>query len=84
MFTKEEIMKQLEEFQHIKGKIVTVHTSLKAVGEIEGGGDTLLSALIEFFAQDGGILCLPTHTWNSLVFDRRTNESCFFKPVYHY
>lgn len=76
MFTKEEIMKQLEEFQHIKGKIVTVHTSLKAVGEIEGGGDTLLSALIEFFAQDGGILCLPTHTWNSLVFDRRTNESC--------
>jgi aminoglycoside 3-N-acetyltransferase len=74
--TKLQILEQLEKFRHIKGKIVTVHTSLKAVGEIEGGGETLLDALIEFFACDGGLLCVPTHTWNSLVFDRRKAESC--------
>lgn len=76
IFTKEQIMKQLEGFKHIQGKIVTVHTSLKAVGEIEGGGEVLLDALIEFFTQGGGLLCVPTHTWDSDVYDRRRADSC--------
>jgi len=76
LITKSEILKQLEFFHKAKGKIVTVHTSLKAVGEIEGGGETLLEALIEYFTRDGGLLCVPTHTWNSDVYDRRKAESC--------
>ena len=76
MIIKEEILKQLASFDIAKGKIVTVHTSLKAIGKIDGGGETLLSALIEFFTQDGGLLCVPTHTWNSTVYDMRENESC--------
>lgn len=76
LLTKEQLMVQLENFQHVKGKIITVHTSLKAVGEIDGGGETLLSALIEFFTQDGGLLCVPTHTWDSDVYDRRGAYSC--------
>ena len=76
MITRERLSAQLEKFRHIKGKIVTVHTSLKAVGEIEGGGETLLSVLIDFFTQDGGLLCVPTHTWDSLVYDRREAKSC--------
>ncbi len=75
--SKEQLLNQLEKFRHIKGKTVTVHTSLKAVGEIEGGGETLLSALIDFFAADDGLLCVPTHTWGSNdVYDLRTNYSC--------
>ena len=76
MITKNEILKQLEQFSEARGRIVTVHTSLKAVGEIEGGGETLLDALIEYFTQDGGILCIPTHTWNRDVYDLREAESC--------
>ncbi len=76
LLTKRQLITQLEKFQHIKGKIVTVHTSLKAVGEIEGGGETLLSVLIDFFTQDGGLLCVPTHTWDSDVYDRRMAYSC--------
>lgn len=76
LLTKRQLITQLEKFQHIKGKIVTVHTSLKSVGEIEGGGETLLSVLIDFFTQDGGLLCVPTHTWDSDVYDRRTTYSC--------
>lgn len=76
LFTKKQLMAQLEKFSHIKGKIVTVHTSLKAVGEIEGGGETLLSALIDFFTEDGGLLCIPTHTWDSIVYDLREAQSC--------
>lgn len=76
LWTKEKLISQLENFRHIRGKIVTVHTSLKAVGEIEGGGETLLSALIDFFTQDGGLLCVPTHTWDVDVYDRREAYSC--------
>ena len=76
MTTKDDILRQLKKFDIAKGKIVTVHTSLKAIGEIDGGGDTLLSSLIEFFTQDGGLLCVPTHTWNSTVYDMRKAESC--------
>ena len=76
LLTKEMILSQLEKFQHVKGKIVTVHTSLKAVGKIDGGGETLLSALIDFFTQDGGLLCIPTHTWDVDVYDRREAYSC--------
>ena len=76
MFTKEDILKQLKAFEVAKGKIVTVHTSLKAIGEIEGGAEALLSTLIEFFTENGGLFCVPTHTWNSNVYDMNKAESC--------
>lgn len=76
MITKNDILEQLKKFDIAKGKIVTVHTSLKAIGEIDGGGETLLLALTEFFTQDGGLLCVPTHTWDRTVYDTRKAESC--------
>ena len=42
-----------------------MHTSLKAVGEIEGGGQTLLDALIEYVLDDGGLIVVPTHTFDN-------------------
>ncbi len=74
--TKKQLLSQLEAFRHAQGRIVTVHTSLKAVGEIEGGGETLLSALIDFFTRNDGLLCVPTHTWDRDVYDLRTAYSC--------
>lgn len=76
MIYREDILKQLEAFQVATGKPVLVHTSLKAIGEIEGGADTLLSALISYFTKDGGLLCIPTHTWNRDVMDRSKAETC--------
>lgn len=76
MLKKAEILQQLEQFSKAVGKIVIVHTSLKAIGETEGGGATLLDALIEYFTKDGGLLCIPTHTWTSDIYDRRESFSC--------
>lgn len=76
IITRKQLEEQMQQFSHCKGKIVTVHASLKAVGEIEGGGETLLNVLIDYFTQNGGLLCIPTHTWNSLVYDRRKNDTC--------
>ena len=66
MITKLDILKTLAEIQAPRGGVVTVHTSLKSIGEIEGGGQTLLDALIEYFTDDGGLLVVPTHTWANL------------------
>ncbi len=59
-----------------KGKPVTVHCSLKAIGEIEGGAETLLSALKECFASGVGLLVIPTHTWDERILDLRNPRTC--------
>ncbi len=74
MYTKEQLFKQLEAMNAPKNSVVLMHTSLRAVGEFEGRGEGLLSALIEYFTSDGGLFCVPTHTWANLK-DRET------KPV---
>lgn len=69
MFTTKEILSQLETFRPAVGHHVHVHSSLKAVGEVEGRGESLLSCLIDFFTQDGGMISFPTHTWDKNCLD---------------
>ncbi len=75
MLTKEYILNQLKNFKSF-GRPVIVHTSLKSIGEIDGGVDNLINALIEHFTKDGGLLCIPTHTWKTLQLDLNKAESC--------
>ena len=58
---------------------VLVHTSMRALGEIEGGCDGLIDAFISYL--DEGLFLVPTHTWanvgkDSPVYDVRTTEPC--------
>lgn len=41
-----------------------VHASMRAIGEIEGGADTLIDALKETVPE--GLLVIPTHTWHEI------------------
>lgn len=79
-FTKEYIFSQLEAMGAPRNSIVLVHSSLKSVGETEGGAEGLLDAFIEYFTSDGGLLCIPTHTWDNLkkeiTLDVRSPENC--------
>ena len=74
--TTNTITKQLETFRHVVGHHVHVHSSLKAVGEVEGRGEALLAGLIDFFTQDGGMISFPTHTWDKNVLDLREKHTC--------
>ena len=83
MFTKEQLFTQLKEMNAPQNSVVLMHTSLRAVGEFEGRGEGLLDALIEYFTADGGLFCVPTHTWANLkdretkpTLDMRSNETC--------
>ncbi len=66
MHTKEKIVQQLAEMQAPKNSVVLVHSSLRRIGEIEGGAEGLIDALRSYICADGGLLCIPTHTWANL------------------
>ena len=66
MYSKEDIKKQLSAMKLPKGSTVLVHSALSKVGEVEGRGDGLIDALKEYVCENGGLLCIPTHTWANL------------------
>ena len=66
MYTKVDIFNQLEAIDAPKDSVVLMHSSLRAIGEVEGGAQGLLDALVEYFTAEGGLFCVPTHTWDSL------------------
>lgn len=63
-FSEEDIKKQLRLLGVPQNVPVTVHTSLRAVGAVEGGAEGFLKALIGHVTENGGLLCVPTHTWH--------------------
>ena len=78
MVTKQDVFSMLEGIGVHPCDKVTIHTSLKAIGEIEGGAEGLLDALREYLCD--GLLLVPTHTWLGLVqrdyYDRAETEPC--------
>jgi len=69
MFTKAQIHAQLEEMGVKPSDTVIMHTSMKAIGEVEGGADGFLDMMIDYFAEEG-LLLVPTHTW-ARAFDEK-------------
>lgn len=66
LFTKDDILSQLSSLGAPRDSIVLVHSAFSLVGNVEGGASALLDVLIEYFTRDGGLLCIPTHTWHNL------------------
>ena len=79
-YTKEEIFAQLQALGATGDGVVLVHSSLRAVGPVEGGGKALLDALISYFTKDGGLLLIPCHTWHRLgeeiTLDMASSDNC--------
>lgn len=75
--SKNELINDLEALGDTRGCAVLVHSSVRAVG---ADAKALLDALIEHFTKDGGLLCIPTHTWhnlkNDITLDMSSDDSC--------
>ena len=61
---------------------VLIHSSMKSIGEVEGGADTVLDVFIEYLSENGNI-ALPSHTWRQIsldgdlvIFDPEKEPSC--------
>lgn len=70
VFTKKEIFTQLEAMHAPTGSIVVFHSSLRAIGPVEGGAEGLLEVLTDYFTREHGLFCVPAHT----VHNVRTKE----------
>ena len=80
IYTKKDILAQLAAMGAPRDRAVLAHTSLRLIGNIEGGAEALLDAFIEYFTAEGGLFCVPTHTWHRLgedvVLDMSSDENC--------
>ena len=66
-YSKDDIIEQLKSMNAPQDSIVIMHSSLSAIGNVEGGAENLLDILIEYFTDKGGLFCVPTHTWLNVV-----------------
>jgi aminoglycoside 3-N-acetyltransferase len=80
IYTKEDILSQLAEMNIPRDRVVLAHSSLRLIGKVEGGAAALLDALIEYFTLEGGLFCVPTHTWanlkNEITLDMNDPATC--------
>lgn len=79
MYTKEALLNDIKNMGLSGTEAIMVHSSMKAIGEVEGGADTVVDAFMEYFKD--GLFMTPTHTWAQMsaeysVFDPATEPSC--------
>ena len=79
MLTRNDVFQLLESFSIRHDDVVTMHSSLREVGPIEGGADGLIDALKDYLCD--GLLLIPTHTWANVNaanphFDVRSTVPC--------
>lgn len=73
MYNKEQLKKNLEQMGLQPTDAVMIHSSMKAIGEVDGGGETVIDALLEYFSE--GLVMMPAHTWAQM-----SEEYCVFHP----
>jgi len=80
MYTKQDLIDAIIEIGIKPSDTLLIHSSMKAVGQVEGGADTVLDAFTQYL-QEEGLLIFPTHTWNQMndsynLFNPMTEPSC--------
>ena len=65
MYGKQDLLAQLKTLGIDPSGTLMVHLSYKAIGEVDGRGDTVLDALMEYMS--AGLLVLPSHTWGNVT-----------------
>ena len=80
MHTKISLTEDLKNLGIKKDDNVLVHSSMKSIGKVDGGADTVLDVFCEYLAEHGHI-ALPAHTWDSIddehnIFDPEKEPAC--------
>lgn len=78
-YTKEQLVQQLQSMGIKETDNLLVHSSMKSVGKVQGGAETLIDALLETVSE--GKLMMPAHTWKQMsaeysLFDPQTEPVC--------
>lgn len=73
-FSRSVLVEQLRSFGLSEGDGVLVHSSLRAVGKVEGGPTELVRSFLEVLGPSG-LLIAPTFSYNASIFDPATEPS---------
>lgn len=79
MYTAKELAQQLTKLKINPRGTLLVHSSMKSIGNVEGGAQTVLDVLCSYMKD--GLLVFPTHTWAQMnqsynVFRADSEPSC--------
>ena len=79
MVTKQNVFDCLSGLGIKSTDTVMIHTSMRAIGGVEGGCDGLIDAFSEYLSD--GLFLIPTHTWANVnkkqpIYDSRSTEPC--------
>jgi len=79
MFTKQDLIDDIIRMGIKRDDTLLIHSSMKAIGEVYGGAETVLNAFIEYMQE--GLLIFPTHSWDKInkknpLFDPLLEPSC--------
>lgn len=79
MATYDSLQNDLRAFGCKSSDTILIHASMKSIGPVVGGADTVLDVLSDYFRD--GLLVLPAHTWSYIdahnpVFDVRESKTC--------
>lgn len=79
MYNKNDIINSIIKTGIKPTDTLLVHSSMKSIGEVENGADTVLDAFIEYMKE--GLLIFPTHTWAQInekynTYNTETEPSC--------
>lgn len=80
MFTQEDLRRDLQALNILPSDTLLIHSSMKSIGNVSGGADTVLDTLMEYFREDG-LLVFPTlsYRWineNNNRFDVKNTPAC--------
>lgn len=78
MYTKSDLTNQLIQMQIEPMDTVAIHTSMKAIGNVDGGVETLLDTFIDYLID--GLFIVPTHTWENVTEDSPLYDVTATKP----
>ena len=79
MHTKQSLINDIKNAGIINNKTLMIHSSMKSIGEVEGGAETVLDSFIEYMKE--GLLLFPTHSWSkenlkNNTYDYKKEPSC--------
>lgn len=79
MYTKQDLLVDLKNMGLQSTDTIMVHSSMKSIGPVEGGADTVVDAFMEYFKD--GLFMTPTHTWAQMseeysLFDPENEPAC--------
>lgn len=67
MYTKQNLWQDMKTMGIVPDDTLLIHSSMKSIGQVAGGAETVLDAFMEYLTD--GLLILPTHTWATMSAD---------------